>query len=135
MVGVTERTYLVRLGRRTGADVYAGWTDPLTTLRVEQATSATGAGKKVLTTPNDAGADYAAGTALTTAGDLAILTVRAVDMDRKGKFTHVRVFAACTADTAEDAITIESVKDSARQWEFAYGAAGAHRVYFHSHNS
>lgn len=78
------------------------WTDTITTLKLQQATSSAGAGAKDLTT-SGAGLNYNTTTDTIAAVDnFAILEARCEDMDQNNNFRYVRLFAASTGNSGND---------------------------------
>ena len=77
--------------------------DDLDTVKLEQATSSAGAGKKDITTSGaDTTYNYDETYAPDASGDFVVLTCRAEDLDSNGGFHFVRVYAACADNTGED---------------------------------
>jgi hypothetical protein len=76
--------------------------DGVTTLKLQQATSSSGAGVKDLTT-SGAGLNYnTTNDTLTASNSMAILEARAEDMDVTNGFRYVRLYAASTGNTGAD---------------------------------
>lgn len=82
--------------------------DKVTTLKLQQATSAAGAGVKDLTT-SGAGAtnqyDSTNNPLGVVSGDFAILEARGEDLDVNNGFRYVRMFAAATGNTGTDDVS------------------------------
>jgi hypothetical protein len=119
-----ERIYAkVRLGTWNAAD-------DLDTCKLEQATSAAGAGAKDLTT-SGAGLDYDTNNPVDATGDTVVLEANADQLDVDNGYRFVRVLCAETGNTGQDDVEGVLILHSARQ-QFAEreGAAVAgSRVY------
>jgi hypothetical protein len=114
--GFDRVTAVVRLGPTWNA------ADDLDTCKLEQATSAAGAGAKDLTTSSATG-DYDTDTPVDAVGDEVILEARADQCDVDNGFHFVRVFVAETGNTGTDEVHASIILHGAR-----YGHAERHRA-------
>lgn len=97
---------LVELGTWNAAD-------DLDTCKLEQATSAAGAGKKDLTT-SASGGNYDTDAPVDADGDQVILECQADDLDVDNGFCYVRVYLAETGNTGTDNVSAVYVRAGAR---------------------
>lgn len=97
---------LVELGTWNAAD-------DLDTCKLEQATSATGTGKKDLTT-SASGGNYDTDAPVDADGDQVILECQADDLDVDNGFCFVRVYLAETGNTGTDNVSAVYVRSGAR---------------------
>jgi hypothetical protein len=75
--------------------------DNVTTCKLQQATSAAGAGAKDLTT-SASGGDYDTDNPVDAAGNTVVLEARKADLDVTNGFRYVRLYAASTDNTGVD---------------------------------
>ena len=104
----------------------ASFTDSITTLKLQQASSSTGTGIKDLTTSGSEG-DYDTDTPLDAAGEKAYLFCRGIQLDVKNSFRYVRPYAACTADNGSNYVSCWVAREALiRSHRYLQGtAAGA----------
>lgn len=96
--------------------------DDLDECRIEQATSAAGAGAKDLTTDASAG-NYDTATPVDADGDFVILEADAAQMDVAGGFTFVRLYVAEGGNTGVDNVTGFLLRYDARHKKAAQNGA------------
>lgn len=117
MIGFQRALVYVELGTWNAAD-------DLDTAKIEQASDASGTGKKDLTTSGTTG-DYDTDTPIDADGDFIIFDFRAEDLDVANGFTHFRFYGAEAGNTGVDNISCVYIREAQVARKQLSGAASS----------